>query len=180
MPYTDILAKILSFGGLLFIVASYQQKNKTPLIICQSIGGALFGIHYLLIGAYAGFLLNTIAMARGIVFARKLSKNAGRLWVGIFIALCLIAYVLTFTLFGMEPSVTNLILELLPTIGMIVLTISFNMTHAGHIRILGSINSAGWLSYNIAHQTPFGILCEIICLGSIVIGILRHDIKKKS
>lgn len=176
----DIVTQLISIAGLACIVASYQQKKKSALILCQLFGGALFGIHYLMLDAYAGFLLNSIAVFRGLVFYKgNLSPRAGRIWVGVIISLCILAYALTFTVFGTKPTLTNLILELLPTVGMVVLTISFNMTHTGHIRALGSINSVGWLTYNIAHQSIGGIGCEILCFASIIIGILRHDIKRK-
>ena len=176
----ETFAQILSIAGLACVVGSYQQKKKSALILVQATGGALFAIHYLILGAYAGFLLNTIAVFRGIVFYKdNRSDKAGKLWVAIIIALCLIAYGLTFTLFKTPPTLTNLILESLPAIGMIVLTISFNMTNAGQIRSLGFVNSACWLTYNIAHLSIGGIGCEILCVISIIIGILRHDIKKK-
>ncbi len=175
----ETFAQILSIAGLACVVGSYQQKKKSALIAVQATGGALFAIHYLILGAYAGFLLNTIAVLRGLVFYKERSAKACKIWVGIFIALCLAAYVLTFAVFGTPATVTNLILELLPTIGMIVLTISFNMTHAGQIRIMGFVNSTCWIIYNIAHVSIGGIGCEILCFASIIIGILRYDIKKK-
>ena len=175
----ETFAQILSIAGLACVVGSYQQKKKSALIAVQATGGALFAIHYLILGAYAGFLLNTIAVLRGMVFYKEHPGKAGKIWVGIIITLCLVAYALTFAVFGTPPTLTNVILEMLPTIGMIVLTISFNMTHAGHIRALGFINSTGWLTYNIAHLSIGGIGCEILCFASIIIGILRHDIKKK-
>ena len=175
----ETFAQILSIAGLACVVGSYQQKNKSALIAIQATGGALFAIHYLLMGAYAGFLLNSIAVLRGFIFYKERSAKAGKIWVGIIIGLCLAAYALTFTVFGTPATIGNLILESLPTIGMVVLTISFNMTHAGQIRALGFINSAGWLTYNIAHVSIGGIGCEVLCVISIIIGILRHDIKKK-
>lgn len=176
----ETFAQILSIAGLACVVASYQQKKKSALIAVQATGGALFAVHYLMLGAYAGFLLNTIAVFRGIVFYKERSGKSGKIWVGVISALCVLAYVLTFVAFGTPPTLGNLILESLPTIGMVVLTISFNMTHAGQIRALGFINSAGWLTYNIAHLSIGGIGCEIMCVISIIIGILRHDIKNKT
>lgn len=176
----ETIAQWISIAGLICVAGSYQQKKKSALILCQAIGGILFSIHYLLLGAFAGFLLNAIAVFRGFIFFREdLPRKAGRIWVGVIIVLCLISYVLTFTVFHTAATLSNLILELLPTIGMVILTISFNMTHAGQIRALGSINSVCWLSYNIAHHSIGGTLCEAICLISIVIGIFRYDRKQK-
>lgn len=177
----DTFTQMLSIAGLLCIVASYQQKKKATLILCQLAGAALFGIHYLLLGAFAGFLLNIIAVARALIFCKEnIPKRVGDILVYILHCLCMIAYVLTFAVFGTEPTPVNLVLELLPVIGMFSLSTSFNMTGAKEIRLLGIVSSIGWLIYNIAHFSIGGTACEAICLASIVIGILRYDTKKKS
>lgn len=176
----ETFAQVLSIAGLACVVASYQQKKKSALILCQLAGGALFGVHYLLLGAYAGFLLNIIAVTRALVFYKEnLPKRVGNVWVWIFHGLCLVAYILTFTVFDTEPSVTNLILELLPAIGMVCLSISFNMTGAKEIRRLGTVSSVCWLIYNFAHMSIGGIACEGMCMVSIIVGILRYDKKEK-
>ena len=177
----NTFAQVLSMAGLACVVGSYQQKKKSALIAVQATGGALFAVHYLLLGAYSGFLMNSLAVLRGIVFYKEhRSPTTGRVWVGIIIALSLVAYALSFTLFNTPPSPMNLFLELLPVIGTIVLTISFNMNHAGQIRIMGFINSTCWIIYNIAHVSIGGIGCEILCFASIIIGILRYDLKRKA
>ena len=174
----DFLTQALSIAGLLGIVTSYLQKEKKTLITWQLIGAGLFGIHYLLLGAYAGFLLNIIAVTRAVVFCNEnLPKKIGRRWVWIFHGLCLCAYALTFLL-GTEPIWQNFILEILPVIGMFSLSISFNMTGAKEIRRLGMISSVCWLIYNIFHLSIGGIACECMCLVSIIVGMLRYDRKK--
>lgn len=177
----EAIAQIVGIVALLFIVFSYQQKKKTSLILCQLFGAALFGAHYFMMGAYAGFLLNCIAVLRALVFCREgLSKKTGKIWVWILNGLFLVSYALTFLVFNVTPSVPNLIIQALPVIGMCVSTISFNMKNAGQIRALSIVTSAGWLTYNIYYSSIGGTLCESISLISIIIGILRYDIKKKN
>ena len=176
----DTVAQIISIIGLAFIVASYQQKKKSALIVCQLFGCVLFSLHFLLLKAYTGCLLNAIGIVRCLVYYKgNLSRKAGDLWVAVLCSLQVVSYGLSFLVFGTEPTLRNFIIELLPTIGMCALTISFNLTNAGQIRALGTINSAGWLVYNILHRSIGGSLTEIICLTSIVIGFFRYDIKKK-
>ena len=175
----EFFTQALSIAGLICVVISYQQKEKSALILCQLVGAALFGVHYLLLGAYAGFLLNIIAVTRALVFYKEdLPKKVGRIWVCIFHGLCLLAYALTFVLFGTRPTLPNLLLEVLPVIGMFSLSISFNMTGAKDIRRLGTVSSVCWLIYNIFHLSIGGIACEGMCLTSIIIGMFRYDRKK--
>ena len=176
----ETVAQALSFVGLAFIVASYQQKKKSSLILFQLFGCGIFCIHFFMMGAYTGALLNGIGMIRSMAFYKEeRTRRAGTIWTVVLIAMYIAAYILTFTVFGTPATATNLILEALPTVGMSVLTISFNMTGAGIIRILGSSHSCSWLIYNIAHRSIGGALTEAMSLISIIIGIIRYDLKKK-
>ena len=175
----EFFAQCLSIAGMACVVGSYLQKRKSALIAVQATGGALFAIHYLLLGAYSGFLMNSIAVLRGFAFYKEhRSPTTGKIWVWVISILSLAAYALSFIIFSTEPTWQNLVLELLPALGMVVLTISFNMTNAGQIRMMGFVNSTCWLIYNIAHVSIGGIGCEIMCFASIIIGIIRYDIKK--
>ena len=176
----ETIAQALSFVGLAFIVASYQQKKKSSLVLCQLFGCGVFGIHYFMMGAYTGALLNAIGMIRSLAFYKEhRSRKVGTIWTVALIVMYVASYILNFTVFGAPATAANLILELLPTIGMSVLTISFNMTGTGIIRALGTGHSASWLIYNIVHRSIGGTLTEAMALISIIIGILRYDIKKK-
>ena len=120
----EAFAQILSIAGLACVVGSYQQKKKSALIAVQATGGALFAIHYLLLGAYSGFLMNSLAVLRGIVFYKEhRSPTTGKVWVGIISILSLVAYALSFLVFKTPATPGNLFLEILPAIGMIVLLV---------------------------------------------------------
>ena len=54
----ETFAQCLSILGLICLV--------------QTTGGALFAIHYFILGAYAGFLLNTIAIFRARYFINNI------------------------------------------------------------------------------------------------------------
>jgi hypothetical protein len=53
------------------------------------------------------------------------------------------------------------------------------MKSAKAVRILSLIGSPCWLVYNIFAGAIGAICCEIICEISIIIGILRYDIKRR-
>ena len=65
-------------------------------------------------------------------------------------------------------------------IGMVALTISYRLNDAKAIRRFGLISSPSWLIYNIANLSIGAIFCEVLSLGSILIGIFRLDRSKKS
>ena len=97
-----------------------------------------------------------------------------------FIAVFALMYPVTFLLFDKEPTVKNLILELLPVIGMCAGTIGYHMKEAKHVRRLALIGSPCWLIYNVFTGSIGGILCEVISLISVFVGMLRYDVKHKT
>ena len=80
--------------------------------------------------------------------------------------------------FGTKPSLQNLIIEILPVIAMIIATVSLRLGSAKAVRRLGLISSPMWLIYNCFSGSIGAIASEILNLISIIIGIIRLDIKK--
>ena len=162
-------------------IISYQFKERWQVILCQLLGAILFSVNMFMLGAIIGGLLNIIAILRALVYlkADKI-KIAPRILQGIFISLYLISYILTFTVFGKEPEVRNIVIELLPVIGMTAVTFGFAGKSAKEIRLYGFINSPCWLVYNCFSFTIGGILCEVFSLASNISAFLRYDMKKSS
>lgn len=179
-PALTVIAQLLSIGGMLFNCFSFQQKNKRRLIFLQLFGTLLFTVHFFLLNAPLGCMMNAVGIVRGIVFCRK-EKRTGRerLWVPVFILLYLGAYVIAFTLLGTEPTPRNFILEFLPVAAMILGTVALALPTACGCRRLSLFASPMWLVYNVVNLSIGGMLSEIISLCSIIIGIFRYDRKKK-
>ena len=178
---TEIIAQIIGIFAAAMNILSYQCKAKNKIIFMQLFGSLLFTANYLMLGAVVGGLMNGLAVLRAIAFLYKdkwhLNEKA---LVGSFIAAFVASYVLAFTVFGVEPILKNFIIELLPVIGMCSVTVSFNMKNATAVRIIGiTLNSPGWLVYNVCSGSIGAILCEGFSLASLAIGIIRHDIKRK-
>lgn len=177
--YTFV-TQLIGFFGLCCNVISYQQKKKTALILCQLFGGLLFAVHFLMLGSYIGAMMNVIAFIRAIVFSRNIgSERLKHIWAGGLVALCFVCYVLNFTLFKMEWGLANGIIQALPILAMFFAITSFTMKDAGRIRIFSLFASPLWLVYNVIVHSLGGAICEILSLVSILLGIIRHDIKRK-
>ena len=144
----------------------------------QLFGGALFAANFLMLGATVGGILNILAVFRALLFLNKEKVKADSpIWLAVFISCFVAVYVLNFTLWGKEVTAFNLILEILPVIGMTALSVGFRMKNAAAIRKLGLISSPAWLIYNISVGSWGATICEILTLGSIFIGMFRHDKK---
>ena len=180
MTTTQIIAQVIGIFAMVFNLLSYQQKTRNKAIIFQFFGTTLFTVNFLMLGAMVGGLLNLVGAVRAIIFINKEKLRADHIaWQIGFVIVYFASYILTFTVFGKEPTVFNFIIEFLPLIGMIATTISYRFTDAKAIRRFGLISSPAWLVYNIANMAVGAILCEVLSLGSIIIGIIRLDRKNK-
>ncbi len=175
-----VVIQILGILGMIMALISFQQKTQKGIVLMQLCCSAFFAIHFILLGAVTGGILNVMAVIRAIVYSQKGKKWADHIaWPILFCILSLVIYALTFICFGVEPSLKNFLLELLPALGIISTTIAFRMERAKDVRLLSMINSPLWLIYNSINFSIGGILTECFSLISIIIGILRLDIKRK-
>lgn len=181
MPPIEIAGQIISIAAMTCNILSYQMKKQSRLVSCQLLGGALFAISFFLLGATVGGLLNVVATIRAIIFLFPEKTHAKHpAWLYGFIACYVVFYVLSFTVFGTEPTPINFVIELLPVIGMTALSVAFMKANSKTTRRLSLISSPAWLIYNIYYVSIGAIICEAVSLVSIFIGMYRHDFKKEN
>ena len=176
MTTMEIIAQGIGIVAMALNIFSFQQKSRSGAIAFQLVGGFLFSINFFMLGAIVGGILNAVAFIRAIIFLNKEKLHADNVyWLIGFIVVYFVSYFLTFTVFGKEPTLINFVLELLPVIGMIASTLSFRLSDAKSIRKYGLISSPSWLIYNFASGSIGAVICEILSLGSIIIGMIRFD-----
>lgn len=176
MKPIEIIAQAIGIVAMLFNILSYQSKQQKQIIALQLCGGTLFAVNFLMLGATIGGILNILGAIRAIVFLFKDKLKSDRIsWLFGFVFLYIAVYVLNFTLFGKESSPRNLIIEILPVIGMTALNIGYRLKNASDVRRCGLVSSPAWLIYNLASGSWGAIACEVMTLVSIIIGMLRHD-----
>lgn len=180
MTTVEIIAQILSIFGMVFSILSFQQKKQSVLLTFIICGCVFFTTSFLLLGAYVGAILNAIGIFRAVAFLNKEKFKADHIaWLIGYIVVFIIIYVLTFTVFGIEPKPINFIIEILPIVGMTTQHISYRKNNTKSTRKYGLICSPSWLIYNIYYMSIGAIIGETLNICSIVVGILRHDLKKK-
>ncbi len=176
----DFIAQAVGIVAMLFVSVSYQSKKQKSIFALQFFGTMLFIVHFFMIGAIMGALLNALATVRAAVFLFKDKLKADRWpWFIAFVVAYFAAYVLNFTLFDKEVTPLNLVIELLPVVGMVALHLGFRLKKAADIRRCGLVASPSWLIYNILAGSWGGAICDSLSLGSIIVGMWRHDKKKK-
>ena len=175
----ELIAQAIGLAAMAFNITSYQRKTRMGVIGFQLWGSVLFALNFYLLGATVGAMMNVLSAIRAIVFLNREKLRANHpAWLVGFVAAFLLSYGLTFTLFGTEATLKNLLVEFLPVIGMTATTVSFRYTDAKTIRRFGLISSPSWLIYNLFACSLGAIACEVLSLGSILLGIWRMDRKK--
>lgn len=176
----EIIAQIFGIIGMLFNLLVFQQKTQKGVLICQFFAAVTFAANYLMLGAFVGGILNLVGALRAAVFYFKDKTHANHVvWLIIFILAFASSYPLTFLAFGTKPTVQNLIIEVLPVVAMIIITVSLRLGSAKAVRFMGLFSSPMWLTYNIFSGSIGAIASEILNLISMVVGIIRFDIKRK-
>lgn len=181
MTVFDLIAQAVGIVGMMFNILSFQQKTPKKVITFQFFGSVLFALNYLMMGAPVGMCMNIVGIMRAVVYSNREKFRAERpFWLILFISLYALSYILSFTVFGMDFTARNAVIELLPVIGMTATTISFRLQNAATIRKFGFISSPCWLTYNAINFAIGGAICEIFSLCSIVIGLIRYDLKPRT
>lgn len=167
----ETIGQIIGFIAMAIIVASYQQKSHKNILTFQMISGLLFTVHYLLLGAYTGAVMNLLGAFRSLVYSNRGKKWSSSIaWpIGFSIAF-LISGIMTW----------DNIFSVFPLIAMLMSSVVLWIEQPKINRMLSLPTSGCWLIYNIKTLSYPGIITEIFVLSSIVIGIIRLDIKKKN
>ena len=169
----EIFAQTLGFIGLGLILLSFQFPRQKTVIRVQLYSSLVFAVHYLLLGAVTGALLNLIGICRALVFSnREHTWARKKWWLPLFCISYCIVYVLMFTIWGMDPTHQNLLLELLPVIGSLATTIGFHLDNVT-MRKLALINGGTWVIYAILCGSIGGALTEAVGIVSVLIGLQR-------
>ncbi len=177
----ETIAQIIGMFAMAMNCISFQFKKKTQILAFQLCGSTLFAINFFMLGAYSGGLLNAIAVIRAIVYIKEKTFHSKHIaWVFGFSALYVLSYVSVFTVFGTPFEGWKPVVELLPVIAMVLTTVSFRCNDAKAVRFFGMFSSPLWLTYNIICFSVGAIICEVLNFVSLVVAILRYDIKKTS
>ncbi len=174
-----VVTQIFGLLGMAMNISSYQAKERRQVILVQLFGSTFFAINMLMLGAYSGFLLNAIGIARALVYTRPAVMKRVKVWNAVFIALYALSYAAVFFVFKKLPTALNIVLELLPTLAMTVSTLAFARS-AAVIRRCTLVSSPCWLIYNCVNGSIGGIVCEVLGLISAITGMLRLDRRAKN
>ena len=181
----DIITQLVGIGATVLTILSFQAKTQKGIMMIQSVSTILWTVHFFMLGlingSFSGCFLNLLCAVRSIIYSKRESAAWARSisWVYVFTAGALVIYALQFTVFGIEPTVKNLIIQLFPTVGVIATNVGYRLETGFKVRCSQFISSPCWFMYNFFSGSIGGMITEVISFLSVIVGILRHDVKRK-
>lgn len=168
----------ISIAGMACHISSFQIKKNSMLFFMQTLGSLLFLIHYILLGASTGAIMNLIGVIRGVVFLQ--GKKFRKPWMLVSLCILTIAGVLvtwngSFTnIFPLDMSVWY---NIFPLVAMLASTVAMHLDNGKVIRLAQLfVASPGWITYNIIVGSIGGTLCEAFIMTSTIISFIRYGV----
>lgn len=161
------IAQGLGVIALIIAITSFQQNSQKRIVTLQMISSVFFCVHFCMLGATLGGVLNGLGIFRAAVFRNRDRAWASHwLWFVLFCALFIAAGLL----FWEGP------LSLLPISSMLLTTVAFWIRNARAVRLVTMPASPLWMIYNWVHGSYPGFLTEVFVLTSILVAIFRYDV----
>lgn len=156
--------------GIVYIVLAWNAKTRIKILRTQNIGALFFVIHFFLLGATMGALMNIVTFVRNSVFAVRDERSWAKspLWVYFFMIL---GATLLAIFWQGWPSI-------LPVLGIIFGTYALSRDNPKQIRLLLLLTSAVWIPYMIVVHSYSGLISQIITTAGLLVGVYRLDMKK--
>ncbi len=167
----QIITQGFGYLALLFIILSFQKNSRVKILFLMLVGLVFFVVHYSLLGAWIGALMNLIEVSMVYVAYKKETHTWAqkKYWLVVFIGLFAVAGVLT----------AKSLVDYLPVIAQICATIAVWQTNPRAIRFIMLAPRPLWFIYNLVVGSYAGMVAEVLILLSVVTGIVRFDILRK-
>lgn len=168
----DVIAQAVGIVAMAFVILSFQFKNNTVCFAMNLVGGSLFLIHYGMVGAWGGCLMNVVACVMSIVLL--LGEKVKKVPVLIL-------------LLGLYAGVTVLVivkgwdspLAILACVAQFAVTIGMWTRDHVKLRVVrGGIVAPLWITYNILSGSIGGVICEAFTISSVVVYFVRRKLGK--
>lgn len=162
-----LLAQGLGVIALIIAILSFQQNAQKKIVTYQMISSVFFCVHFCMLDATLGGILNGIGVFRAAIFRNRDTKWASnKIWFFLFCALFIFAGAFSWA----GP------ISLLPILSMILTTIAFWIKNPRIVRFVSLPASPLWFIYNLVYRSYPGMITELFVFSSILVAVFRFDI----
>ena len=168
-----IISQAIGVVAMAVVILSYQCKRNKSLFLMQTASTLIWAVHFLMLGAYTGLIMNLISSVRCFVM-----YNRGKKWADSKITLAL----LIIMVLGGSAIGFSFPMSLISVAGMIISVLSMWTNDSRKIRLFQLFAvSPLWLAYDTfagAQPSIAGIITELFTMASIIISIKRFGLIK--
>lgn len=159
-----IIGQIIGVIAVAGTFVSYQTKTQKQLLIVNMIATALFCVHYMLLGASSGMVLNLFAIVRNIIYCNRDKKPLSHPAV---------PYILGFIIMVLGATSWQGWYSLFIIVGLVINTVIMSYDDNQLIRKSILLTSSLILIYNLFIFSVGGMINETVAIVSSIVGILR-------
>ena len=165
-----LLSQIIVIVATIFIAFTYFIKNRKKILILFILYSIFYGIHYLLLNAITGFLMNLVSIIRNIIFYKQEINNKQNSKIFLVV---LFSIIILFTLCSYKDYYS-----LISMSASLISTYSIWQKSPIIYRILAVIVSICFIIYAIHINSVFAIITEVFLLTTEIIGLILLKIQK--
>jgi len=165
------IAQCVGFVAMGIALVTFTFRTRKRILVSKMIADALWVVHYLLLGASSGAVINAINVAREGVFYHKEKKWASiLLWPVLFVCANAVS-----TLFSWQGWIS-----LLPLLGSSINVVALWCASPRWMRLLSIPALTLWEIYSILVGSVPSMIVNVLSIISAVWGLAREARKKRS
>ncbi|MEE0955671.1 MAG: YgjV family protein [Eubacterium sp.] len=169
MNHIVLYAQFVGAFATICMFITFQMNDRKKILFVQIINSIAWIIHYLMLSAMSGVVINVVCFIRNLIFQQRGKKK----WADsnlIPIVTCALEILLTVMVWKDG-------FDVLACTAASLQTTSLWMKEPKKIRIFSFIASPIWIVYDLHHASYVGILTEVITMTSLIIAAWRYDRK---
>lgn len=165
-----IVSQVIGFAAFAISILAYHKNKKEKILGSMVVSNILNLIHYLLLGAYTGFITKIIAIFRDsfIILKDKNKKYNKSIFLYIFIIIYITVSIITY----------KNIWSLFPLVAAIIYLIPIWNGNKKMVKQTALLCYFLWLAYNIFILSLAGIISNIVSIISTGIAVYSEKNKK--
>lgn len=165
-----LLSQISVIIATIFISFTYFSKNRKIFLILFILYSIFYGIHYLLLNALTGFLMNLVSIIRNIIFFKyevKKKENSKLFLILLF------SIIIIFGVYSYKD-----LFSIISILASLLSTYSVWQKNTKVYRILAVVVSVCFIIYAVHIKSLFAIITEIILLFAEFVGLILLKVQK--
>lgn len=165
-----LIPQIIGLLAVATFLLSYQQKKRKNIILLNVISRCLYILQYLLLGAFAGAVLDILGAVASVVAGKK---HTGFIKKHLLLTILLMDGLIIGA--GITIALINKSwLDLFSLAGVLLHTGAFWMNSEKIIRRISLAGAPFWFVYNLLSRAYGSALGDLLTMASIFLAMYRH------